>query len=273
MEMMEQLSLRLSQGHLNILSTCGRKFQYIFLEKIPYVVPVEQQEKSEWGSQFHLLMQQRELGLPIEGILARDPQFKQGLERLMTTYPGLFADGGDFRESEHQRTLEFEGYWLTVIYDLLICRSHQAQIMDWKTYLQPQNSDRLKQNWQTRLYPFVLAETSHYPPEQISITYWFVKGKNSLHNRATALEFKYDNGQHKQTKLELSKLLCQLNQELKDYIQGHDFPQVPVTSSECTRCPFARRCDRLSSDQVTEVTVDSELWSLPPLDSIPEIPI
>jgi len=265
--------LRLSQGHLNVLSTCGRKFQYIFLEKIPHVVPVEQQEKSEWGSQFHLLMQQRELGLPIEGILQRDRQFKQGLDRLISAHPELFADGGDFRESEHQRTMEFEGYWLTVIYDLLIGRSHQAQIIDWKTYLQPPKSDRLKQNWQTRLYPFVLAETSHYTPEQISMTYWFVKGKNSLHNQATSLEFKYNNQQHQRTKTELTQLLHQLRQGLQDYLQGTDFPQVPPSSGECSRCPFARRCDRLSADGVADLNPDSSLWSLPPLDSIPEFPI
>ncbi|MDJ1176904.1 PD-(D/E)XK nuclease family protein [Roseofilum capinflatum] len=273
MDRMDRVNLRLSQGHLNTLSTCGRKFQYIFLEKIPYVVPPEQQERSEWGSQFHLLMQQRELGLPIEGVLQSDPQFKQGLERLMIAHPGLFADGGDFRESEHQRTLVFEGYWLTVIYDLFIARSHQAEIIDWKTYLQPPKSDRLKQNWQTRLYPFVLAETSDYLPEQIALTYWFVKGKPSLHNRATSLEFRYDNEQHERTKTELSQLLHQLSQGLQHYAQGGNFPQVPVTSSECRRCPFARRCDRLSTDEVADITPDSALWSLPPLDSIPELPI
>lgn len=270
---MEQLNLRLSQGHLNILSACGRKFQYIFLEQIPYVVSVEQQEKSDWGSQFHVLMQQRELGLPIEGILERDRQFKESLDSLMAAAPALFADGEGFRESEHQRTLEFEGYWLTVIYDLLICRSQDAQIMDWKTYVQPQNSDRLQQNWQTRLYPFVLAETSDYTPEQISMTYWFVKGKNSLNNQATSLKFKYNNQQHQQTQTELNQLLHQLRQGLRDYIQGVDFPQVAVTSGECNQCPFARRCDRLSADQASEGTVDSKLWILPSLESIPELPI
>jgi hypothetical protein len=271
--MMEQFSLRLSQGHLNILSACGRKFQYIFLEKIPYVVSVEQQEKLDWGNQFHVFMQQRELGLPIEAILERDRQFKESLEGLIAAAPALFADGEGFRESEHQRTLEFEGYWLTVIYDLLICRSHHAQIMDWKTYLQPQNSDRLQQNWQTRLYPFVLAETSDYTPEQISMTYWFVKGKNSLNNQATSLEFKYNNQQHQQTQTELRQLLEQLRQGLGDYIQGTDFPQVAATSGECNRCPFARRCDRLSADRASEHPIESELWSLPSLDSIPELPI
>jgi hypothetical protein len=52
-----------------------------------------------------------------------------------------------------------------------------AQILDWKTYPKPQNRRWVEQNWQTLLYPYVLAETSDYLPEQISMTYWFVQSE------------------------------------------------------------------------------------------------
>jgi hypothetical protein len=35
--------------------------------------------------------------------------------------------------------------------------------------------DKLAKNWQTRLYLYVLAETSAYPPDSLSMTYWFVQ--------------------------------------------------------------------------------------------------
>jgi ATP-dependent exoDNAse (exonuclease V) beta subunit len=58
---------------------------------------------------------------------------------------------------------------LTVIYDLLIEAEDNAQILDWKTYPQPKEQNRLAKDWQTRLYLYVLAETSDYLPEQISM--------------------------------------------------------------------------------------------------------
>jgi hypothetical protein len=66
-------------------------------------------------------------------------------------------------------------YLLTVIYDLILLESDRAVIFDWKTYLKPIDADKLAKNWQTRLYLYVLAETSAYPPDSLSMTYWFVQ--------------------------------------------------------------------------------------------------
>jgi hypothetical protein len=68
--------LRLSQGQLNLLETCPRKFQHIYLEQLGSPTTPEQQAHQAWGSRFHLLMQQRELGLPIEALMAADDQMQ-----------------------------------------------------------------------------------------------------------------------------------------------------------------------------------------------------
>jgi len=143
--------IRLSQGQLNLLETCPPKFQQIYLNKLSSLPNPETEEKQTWGSQFHLLMQQRELGLPIETLLAKNQELDQSLQALLQAAPHILDQSNNqWREAEHSRTLNFGNYLLTVIYDLLVADDNQAQIIDWKTYLKPQRKDKLAQNWQTR---------------------------------------------------------------------------------------------------------------------------
>jgi hypothetical protein len=223
--------IRLSQGHLNLLGICPPKFQQVYLENLTSLFSPEQQEKLAWGSRFHLLMQQRELGLPIESLLQTDEQLHQSLTALMEAAPEIVHQDRDtWREAEHCRTLRWDKYLLTVIYDLLIADEKQAKILDWKTYLQPQNKTRLARNWQTRLYLYVLAETSEYLPEQISMTYWFVK----LPQKPKSLTFTYNSKQHQQTQQDLTSLLAQLDTCLADYLSKNiPFPHQPNCQAKC----------------------------------------
>ena len=171
--------LRLSQTQLKILEECPRKFQHSYLELLASHTSPEHKEKLEWGSRFHLLMQQRELGLPIAFITEPDTEIQRCLVAFVNSAPELFTpsenDDKTFRQAEHVRTLIFQEYLFTVIYDLLIAEPNQAQILDWKTYPGPQKTQWIAQSWQTRLYLYVLVETSDYSPEQVSMTYWFVQ--------------------------------------------------------------------------------------------------
>ena len=200
--------LRLSQGHLNLLEICPPKFERLFLRQANSLPNPEIEDKQVWGSRFHLLMQQRELGLPIASLLKEETELNRSLKALIQAAPELFInDLSHVREAEHSRTLSFGNYLLTVIYDLLIAEENQAKIIDWKTYLQPQNKNKLARNWQTRLYLYVLAETSEYLPEQISMTYWFVK----LPKKPKSHTFTYDRKKHQKTKQDLQGLLTNLD--------------------------------------------------------------
>ena len=216
-------------------------------------LPPEQQETMVWGERFHLLMQQRELGLPVENLVKEDPQMQRCLEATIRAAPEIFSNltSPCFRESEHWRTLNFQGYLLTAVYDLLILDDRKAQILDWKTYPRPQNSTRIAQNWQTRLYPFILAETSSYLPEQISMTYWFVRHQadNSTEPAPQSLKFAYSQAQHQYTRASLSRLLDRLTDWLQGYERGKPFPQVSQTDRSCAYCQFAVRCQRTSDRQ------------------------
>lgn len=259
---------QLSQGSLNLLAVCPRKFQHTVLEQLGPPTDPEQQERLAAGQQFHQLMQQWHLGLPIDHLLSANPDFAtwfQSFQQAQDTVLG--TDATARRQSEQSRTLYFEGFWLTVVYDLLIEREATAQILDWKTYPRPQTSDRLEANWQTRLYPFVLVETSDYAPAQVSMTYWFFQ-RSPEAREPQQLRFAYDAAQHARTHQDLQQQLRQLDQWLTQYQQdGTPFPQVPEGSKTCHYCRFAARCDRHP-----EATPTAPAVLLHP-DRIAEIPI
>lgn len=224
--------IRLSQGQLNLLETCPPQFQRIYLEQLATPVSPEQHQKLSWGSQFHQLMQQRELGLPIDSLLQQNQELQHAILALKETAPELWqVDTKAWREAEHCRTVSFQGYLLTVIYDLLILGNSQAKILDWKTYLQPEDSSKLAKNWQTRLYLYVLAETTDYRPEQISMTYWFVK----LPTKPQCLTFSYNSTLHEKNRQDLSQLLTQLDEWLENYMnQRIDFPHLSNCETTCS---------------------------------------
>ncbi|NDJ17050.1 PD-(D/E)XK nuclease family protein [Myxacorys almedinensis A] len=262
--------MRLSQGQLNLLEVCPRKFQHTYLEQLSSPGDTEQQERLLAGSRFHLLMQQWEMGLPIAAMLREDEQLNRWFGAFVEAEPTILgtdapADPSNppFRQSEHLRILDVEGYLLTVIYDLLIGSEAQAQILDWKTYPKPGRAERLAQNWQSRLYPFVLVETSHYTPEQVSMIYWFFQSQGDA-IEPQSLKLSYDRTKHEQTRRELTQLLDQLDGWLDRYERGEPFPQVPVAAEPCDRCSFAWRCQRVR---------DEAAIALPSLGAIAEIPL
>lgn len=267
---------RLSQQHLNLLTNCPRKFQHLYLDNLTVPTTPVEQERLNWGSRFHLLMQQRELGLPIESLIAENQEMQECFDIFFKAAPEIFTpknlENLILRQAEYSRSINFQDYILTVIYDLLIADFEQAQILDWKTYRSPQNQEKLAKNWQTRLYLYTLVETSNYPPEIVSMTYWFIQPKSQEipHN----LKFFYNQQQHEKTKHDLSQILERLSYWLKRYQEsGELFPQVDVLDS-CNSCQFATRCQRLPEAQLLEVDekyTDIASNLIPHLDSIPEV--
>lgn len=257
--------MRLSQGQLNLLERCPRQFQHTYLEQLASPSNPEQQERQTWGSRFHLLMQQRELGLPIESLVQEDSMLQHWMSAFASAAPEILTQktNDQFRESEHCRTLQVQDYLLTVIYDLLVADSKTAQILDWKTYPKPQNKRKLEQNWQTRLYLYVLAQTSEYLPEQISMTYWFVQSEE----KPQCIKFAYSQAQHEKTQQKLNQLLNRLTVWLQRYEQGEPFPQVVEGSKSCEFCQYVTRCDRDRYDKEEDI---SQNW-LQNLENIQEV--
>ncbi len=265
--------LRLSQGQLNLLESCPRKFQNTYLEQLRPPTNPEYEEKQLLGSRFHLLMQQREMGLKIRSFLQTDSQLESWMRAFAITAPDILTPADDsetFRESEHLRTLQVENYLLTAIYDLLIADKEKAEILDWKTYRQPPNKRKLQYDWQTRLYMYVLAESSDYLPENISMTYWFVQSESKPHS----IKFTYSFLQHQQTEKKLTQHLKKLTKWLQAYQQGEQFPQVLEGSKTCNYCQYAARCQRVSVNSEEKSSqdllgVDSNLVNLANIQEVP----
>ncbi|MEM1239534.1 MAG: PD-(D/E)XK nuclease family protein [Cyanobacteria bacterium P01_H01_bin.26] len=235
--------LSLSQAHLTLLETCPRRFQYIFDQSLAVPPTPQGQDATLWGSQFHLLMQQQALGLPINVMATAHGDLIDRVEALRRQAPQLFYCQANerLRQSEHQRTLAFNGYVFTVIYDLLILTADTGMVVDWKTYLKPPPRERLAHDWQTRLYLYVLAETSALVPEQLSMVYWFVRHRDDQNNTLPPRDYRfhYSQSQHEHTRADLRRL----TDRLSEFRQRSAFPQTNVLE-RCQRCPFQIRCQR-----------------------------
>lgn len=265
---------RLSQQHLNLLSLCPRKFQYTYLDQLVSPISPEDEERITWGNRFHLLMQQHELGLPVEALLTEDLELKRCYTEFLTVASDIFTLNSDqqnlrFREAEHYRSLNFKDDLLVAVYDLIKAEEQQAQIFDWKTYPRPQNRHLLEQNWQTRLYLYLLVETSQYLPEQVSMTYWFVKSPQK--QPPQSLHFPYTEQQHQQNQQDLTQLIDQFHHYLDYYEQGEPFPQVDINQGYCKSCQFGIRCQRVPEQLALDQPLNSV--NLYNIDQIQEVTI
>lgn len=269
----------LTQGHLKLLDLCPRRFQYAYLDHLVPSINPAVLERQQWGTRFHLVMQQRELGLSTDEILAQHPDLAAAVAALMATAPELFEpslpqtspqDAGWLRQSEHRRSVALAGYEFTVVYDLLILTPTQGQIIDWKTYQQLPDAGKLAQDWQTRLYRYVLAETTALAPKQITMTYWFVPPPTAGGDRVQPrqITLPYSAADHRRTGRDLRRRIDTLNHlltQLED--QARDFPKVDKAQGHCDHCPFAIRCQRSRDGQSFGIT------ALPAVEAIAEVPI
>lgn len=234
-----ELIPRLSQTALNRLEKCPRWFQHSLIEHRESPLDPQQQQKLAQGNQFHQLMQQRELGLPVETLLPPGDKLRQWMQDFLERAPSHispnpFRDAIYYREAEHERRLVWQDILWLVRYDLLLLCPDQAQILDWKTYPRPRSPQQLQNTWQTRLYPFILAETSPYPPEAISMTYWFVEGSpNSPEQPSQCWQFNYSQLDHQKTRQDLETLAQQFHHHWRAYQQGQDFPRRSPPGQAC----------------------------------------
>jgi len=255
----ESTGLSLTQSSLQTLADCPRKFQHVYLEQL--ALPNFQTKAGanlgvdlpqDLGTWFHRLLQQRELGLDIAPLLATNEPLPQWYEAFETAPPPMIAGR---RESEHRRQCLLQGVTIVGIYDLVIWGKNQAQILDWKTYQRPQTSDYLKQHWQTRLYPYLLAATTDYPPDNIAMTYWFALARDGEHS----LSFRYSRGLHEQTHQVLTQISQKLQAWISAYDQGTPLPQVDVIKGRCSNCEFAYRCHRQPPAEPSETGFNPDI--------------
>jgi hypothetical protein len=229
----------ISQQYLQVWTTCRRKFRHTFLDEVNLPIDHELQEKLTLGKQFHLLVQQHQLEIDVTQMLDTDSPLQNWFQSYLA-HPPPMIHGEHFLE--HKRSMQFAGTTLTAIYDLVILGQTSAQIIDWKTQQNPIPYSILADNWQTKLYLFILQETTNYAPEQISMTYWFA----NAHPSQKTVDISYTANQHQATALTLSRILQEMTQDDR-------YLPLPLDSKHCQNCEFLVRCQaEITNFQRTE---------------------
>lgn len=232
----------LSQAHLQKFQRCPPSFQQAYLEQLGTPLDPQQQQKQEWGVRFHLAMQQLHNGLTLKQITA-EPKLQTSVQSLLQEIPYFLKAGGDrLSKAEYRQTLFWEAgkeeFLLTIICDWIVFGPETLEIHDWKTYRQPEKTAHLQDHWQTKLYLYLMAIKSDYPPEQLSMTYWFVEA--DVNSKPQSVTFQYSTAWHKQIEAELTVLLTKLAINLANYFdQQQPFDHDPPGT--CRYCPNERQ--------------------------------
>jgi hypothetical protein len=191
----------------------------------------------ERGEQFHRLLQQYFLGLPVSLPAEADDRFRQWWQAFQTTPPPIPAGR---RYPEMSLSVPLGGHLLFGRFDLLVVGDGVAHIFDWKTEREPRAAATLAADWQTRLYLALAVEGSAavgpaIPPHGIAITYWFANAPQQ------SVTLSYDAATHAQVWAELTAAVERIERRLVA-------PAAiwPLTDdwAECARCGYRAYCGR-----------------------------
>lgn len=146
------------------------------------------------GMQFHLVMQQVGLGIPVDGLLATYPQLKQWVDIAFpyTQIPGSKSWNVDLCH-------EFNGVYLIENYDFIVSNDDKTIAIDW-TIGKPHDFQTVEQSWKTQLRLFLLHQNTGVQCENISLVYLKVNSK-TIHQCCYSAE------QHEENKQKLSGII------------------------------------------------------------------
>ncbi len=268
-----------SQSSLQDYVDCNRRFQLRYIEHLQWpaveTAPVLENERRQIeGQQFHRMLHQYFLGLPIDKINAMAKNSNsQNLarwwdhfqtERFANQIVGTFHDE---RTTFPEQTLSapLGGQRITAKYDLIAIKDGRATIYDWKTYHKRPRDEWMAIRLQTRVYlSLLIAAGAHlnggqpFAPENVEMVYWYAEFPSE------PSRFPYDKQHHDQDWAGLSNLLREISAK----------QSFPLTEDEkkCGFCPFRSYCERgirAEAGEESETGADSD-WELN-LEQIQEI--
>ena len=271
-------TITLSRSKLAAFLTCQRQFQLRFMERIAWpTLPLSQQVETAvtHGKQFHQLIEQHYLGLPIA---THNPALGHWWTQFKNQAPAL-PEGEKLIETtltipittpqSTRRT-----YLLNGRFDLLIIGQHSdgapfAHIFDWKTG-KPRTAADLQRDWQTRLYLAMLTEggsallpktSQPLLPTNIQFTYWYVEAPEQPQT------IRYTQSLHAKNWADLQTIVNQ--------IDGLDDEQIwPLTDARdsCQQCAYQIICQRQTSGTAVSLFDEDETNLLEPEQLEPKRP-
>ena len=262
MGMAEKTIQNLSQSSLQDFVDCPRRFELRYLKKLNYPAaetePILENEKHmQEGAQFHRLVHEHLLGMPVEKLhlLANTPKLRRWFENYLNA---------DLRLADYTLHPEFTlsaplgNLRLVAKYDLVAVQKNegtrgasQVIILDWKTYRRRPRDEWLATRLQTRVYRSLLVQSGAYlnegvpfKPEQLEMIYWFADFPNE------PARFKYDATLFNRDWETLAKLT-------EEIVSAAEYPKTEELI-RCSYCPFRSYCERGSQAGAYEA-LESEM--------------
>ena len=272
------IDFRFSQGSLQDFVDCKYRFLLRYMKRLAWPASVtepaiEHERRMYLGAWLHQLIQQHRLGVPEERLRAmvKDQELMRWWEHYLQDSP---ADLPNMQHVELVLTAPLAGYRVMAKYDLVaLDPGRAAVIVDWKTASRPPPYNQLAGRLQTKVYPYVLAQSGQelnqgvpIQPDQIEMIYWF---SNQPHS---PVRFHYEEEQYARDEAYLTSLVGQIED-----LEEADFER---TSDErlCRYCVYRSLCERGERagdlDAWGDVDEDEDEWDFDlDFDQIAEVDI
>lgn len=199
------------------------------------------------GTAFHILVQQRALGLDVrpfvEALAADAPALPEVWARFMASEHATLPAGA---RAWDEQALHFRvgGAAFMARLDRIVRDGDRWLVLDWKTG--KPNAAKLQASWQARLYPFALVEAGHtlpgggpVRPEDVRLVFWEV-------GRGTPVEVPYDAARHEAVRRQLEAVAARAAAPFD--AASADCPAFPRQARRCGRCSFDQLCNPRFAD-------------------------
>jgi len=228
-----------SQSSLQTFAYCRRRFYLRFIDHLVWPAQIsssQHQVDKQSGTRFHQLVHQYFLGFDKDSLLKlasmdSDPRLQQWLSVFFQS--GFSNLEGDlFPESSF--TIRLDNHILTAKVDLLqIDKIDTIKIYDWKTSKKLPSAEMLVRQFQSMVYPVVIAERLHrIDNPDITMVYWEANFPDH------PVEIRFRKEDILQTKTDLkSKMdeICSLKSN--EFYMTEDL-------RKCAWCEYRSYCDR-----------------------------
>ena len=244
---MSDLMPRLSVHALRTWDTCPRQFALRYRLNRYWPAPegraqdAEGERRKRLGEAFHRLVEYRMRGLdPARSLAAWLPDLPE-LEAMWRTFeasPETRIPPGAHVWTEQALHATVAGVPVMARYDRIVQVGDRWSILDWKTgHL---SHARLHDDWQTRLYPYLLVEAGAalgrgpIAPHQVEMVYVQVKG----HDLWT---LDHSSARHEATRLELERRAAAAMAPFDPLLD--DDPAFPRQPTACANCVYDTLCN------------------------------
>lgn len=237
-----------NQSNLQDYRTCARRFALRYLRHLNWPAvetgPIQEAERRmQLGSDFHRLVHQHVLGMPLERLqaLAEENPYLPELADMWRAYlahrPPLLSDPAARLYPEITLSTMIKGHRLTAKIDLLVIHPEQILIIDWKTAPRRAAASILHKRVQSRVYPYIFTTTGAslnqgqpIDPAKLTMWYWFTSQPNQPEI------IPYSQTQFNADQVFLRALITEIEAE-------REFP-LTEDQKACRFCVYRSYCDR-----------------------------